>query len=155
MTNNQPLATLFYTIAEHLAAQQVNPYRIRAYRRAAESIGHLSEDVEEIAQRGELQSIPGVGKELAAKIREFLETGTIRVPEVTQQSLPPEVLEWTSLPGFSPPLVHYLYARLHIETLDDLETLVRSHMLRTVPGVHVSDETLLAAIREKRGCSPP
>jgi DNA polymerase (family 10) len=58
------------------------------------------------------------------------------------------------LPGFSDSLVAYLYSRLSIATLPDLEKLVRSHMLRTLPGFSGSEEPLLQAIEELRRRSP-
>ncbi len=151
---NRALAALFQAIAAHLAAQQANPYRIRAYRRAAESLAGLAEDVRQVAERGELQQIPGIGKDLAAKIEEYLKTGTIRAYEETKHPLPPEVAAWATLPGLSEGVVQYLYFRLGLRTLDDLAMLVRSHLLRTLPGVTAAEDELLAAIVARRGVEP-
>lgn len=147
---NRTLAAMFRTMADLLAAHQANPYRIRAYRRAAESLSHLSEDVAALAQRGAIDQIPGIGRDLSSKIQEFLRTGTIEAYEELRSPLPAEVASWTSLPGLSEPVVHHLYFRLGIRTLADLETLVRSHLLRTLPGIMASDEALLAAIRARQ-----
>ena len=95
--HNEPLAHLFQAIATLLAAQRANPYRIRAYRRAAESILALEEDVAMVAARQELEEIEGIGKDLAGKIREFLETGKIRTYEELKTPLPPEVKGWANL----------------------------------------------------------
>ena len=148
---NRQLAELFQSLADSLTDQNANPHRIRAYRRAATSIRSLHEDIAAIAQRGELQAIPGIGRELSAKIEEFLGTGTVHTQKAAGTPLPPEIAEWASLPGLSESLVQHLYGRLGIRTLDDLETLVRSHMLRTLPGASVNEETLLAAIKTMRG----
>src|SRR3990167_4798173 len=99
LRQNEPLAQLFQAIATLLAAQRANPYRIRAYRRAAESILALEEDVALVAQRQELEDIDGIGKDLAGKIREFLETGTIRLYEELKTPLPSDVKSWAQLPG--------------------------------------------------------
>ncbi len=147
---NRKLAELFRSMADSLAGQDANPHRIRAYRRAAASILNLPEDVAEIAERGELQTIPGIGREFSAKIKEFLETGTVRPCNAPTAPLPPDITAWTSLPGLSESLVRYLYAKLGIRTLEDLEALVRSHMLRTLPGVSVNEEALLKAIKALR-----
>lgn len=147
---NHALAALFQAMAARLAAQQANPHRIRAYRRVAESLAGLSEDIRRVAERGELQTIPGIGKDLAGKIEEFLKTGTIRAYEELRQPLPPEVAAWVTLPGLSESVVQYLYGRLGIRTLTDLEALIRSHLLRTLPGVTVAEEDLLAAIDARR-----
>ncbi len=145
---NQQLASLFRSMAELLSAQRANPYRVRAYRRAAEVILAMEEDIETVAQRSELEEIEGIGKELAAKIREFLSTGTVRSYEELRTPLPAEVKNWAALPGFSESLVTYLYTRLGVRSLPDLEQLVRSHLLRTMPGFSGSEELLLRAIKE-------
>lgn len=144
---NRTLAELFRKIADLLSLRQANPHRIRAYRRAAESLSGLQEDVAAVSAQGELQRIPGIGRDLANKIQEFLKTGTIQSYEELKVPLPPEVVSWAALPGLSDTVVQQLYLRLGIRTLNDLERLVRSRLLRTLPGVTASDEELLAAIQ--------
>ena len=146
---NQELAGLFHSMAGLLSGRDSNPYRVRAYRKAAESILRLEEDVAKIAKRGDLQSIPGVGKDLSTKIQEYLSSGRIQAYEELKTPLPEEVKVWTTLPGFSEHLVHDLYFRLGIRTLPDLERLVRSHMLRTIPGMEERTEEILTAIQEQ------
>lgn len=151
--SNARLAALFRSMAEFLASQRANPYRVRAYRRAADSLLACEEDLATIARRGALEEIEGVGKELAQKITEFLETGTIRAFEALKTPLPDDVKSWTDLPGLTESLVAYLYFRLGIRTLADLEQLVRSHLLRTIPGFAGSEAHLLEAIRRRAGGS--
>ncbi|WP_447984373.1 histidinol-phosphatase [Nitrospira sp. Nam74] len=143
---NRTLAILFQSMAEQLEARKENPHRIRAYRRAAESILRLNDDIAVIIERGELKNISGIGKDLAAKVQEFLKTGSIQAYEELKRPLPPEVAAWTRLPGLTDAAVQHLYFRLGISTLEDLDTLVRSHLLRTLPGVIVTEEELLSAI---------
>src|SRR3990167_10554467 len=94
LRQNERVAQVFQSIATLLASQRANPYRIRAYRRAADSILALEEDVALVAQRHELEDIDGIGKDLAGKIREFLETGTIRTYEELKTPLPSDVKSW-------------------------------------------------------------
>ncbi len=148
--NNQRIAALFRSIADLLAAQRANPYRVRAYRRGADSLLALEEDVAAVAARHELEEIEGIGKDLSDKIGEFLRTGKIQTLEALKTPLPDEVRSWAQLPGLSDSLVTYLYSRLSITTLDALEQLVRSHMLRTVPGFTGSEESLLQGIARLR-----
>ncbi len=148
-THNQQLVTIFRSMADLLSTQRANPYRVRAYRRAADALLGLEEDVAAVAQRNGLEGIEGIGKELAEKIREFLETGRLRAYEELKTPLPAEVKSWATLPGLSESLVTYLYFRLGIRTLPDLEHLVRSHLLRTMPGFSGSDEQLLEAIAQQ------
>ena len=146
---NQELATIFKNMADALVLEGANPHRIRAYRNASETIKTLNESIEVVAQQDRLQTLPGIGKDLAAKIKEFLTTGTIQTRESTKKPLPADVANWSTLPGFSPRLVQYLYYQLGIQTLVDLETLVQSHMLQTLPGITVSDHRILEAIRTR------
>ncbi|MEJ2230362.1 MAG: histidinol-phosphatase [Nitrospirales bacterium] len=150
---NQDLTALFSSMAGLLASRGENPYKVKAYRRAADSLKSLQEDVTGLAERGELQTIPGIGKELSAKIQEFLSTGRIRTYEELKTPLPESVREWVSLPGFSEPIVHDLFFRLGITTWGDLEALAQSHLLQTLPGLGGRGEEILNAIRSKRvGC---
>ena len=154
MTTNQQLAGLFRSMAELLASQRANPYRVRAYRRAADSLLALEEDVAGMAQRRTLEEIEGIGKELAEKIVEFLETGTVRAYEQLKRPLPTDVKNWATLPGLSESLVAYLYFRLGIRNRVDLEQLVQSHLLRTMPGFSGSEDVLLEALR-RQAQNPP
>ena len=75
------LAQLFRAMANLLATRRANPYRIRAYRKAADSILTITGDLTDLAARHHLRAIPGIGRDLAEKIEEFLATGTIRAYE--------------------------------------------------------------------------
>ena len=152
--HNVQLAGLFRSIAELLAAQRANPYRVRAYRRGADALMGLDEDIAEVAQSEALEEIEGIGRDLSEKIQEFLRTGKIALLETLRIPLPEHIREWAGLPGLSESLVAYLHSRLNIGTLADLEQLVRSRMLRTVPGFSGSDEDLLTAIEDLRRRRP-
>ncbi len=148
--NNQRLAALFRSMADLLSAQRANPYRVRAYRRAADALLALEEDVAAVAQRQGLEEIDGIGADLSKKIEEFLETGTIRAYEELKTPLPAEVKNWATLPGLSDSLVTYLYFRLGIRTLKDLEQLIQSHLFRTLPSFAGSEERLLQAVQQRQ-----
>ena len=122
---------------------------MRAYRRAADALLAIDEDMTALVERQGLEEIDGIGADLAKKIEEFLETGTIRAYEELKTPLPAEVKSWASLPGLSESLVTYLYFRLGIRTLDDLDQITRSHLLRTLPSFSGSEERLLQAIQER------
>lgn len=147
--NNQRLAALFRSMADLLSAQRANPYRVRAYRRAADALLALEEDVAAVALRQGLEEIDGIGEDLSKKIEEFLETGTIRAYEELKTPLPAEVKNWATLPGLSDSLVTYLYFRLGIRTLKDLEQLIQSHLLRTLPSFAGSEDRLLQAVQQR------
>lgn len=151
--NNRRIAAIFRSMADLLATQRANPYRVRAYRHAADSLLALEDDVAAVAQRQGLEELEGIGKDLAGKIRECLETGTIRAYEELKTPLPPEVKDWAKLPGLSDSLVTYLYFRLGIRTVADLRQLIESHLLRTLPGFSGSEAALLEAVQKLDG--PP
>jgi len=147
---NQDLAAVFASMARLLAIREENPYKVKAYDRAANSLRALQEEVGKLAERGELRTIPGIGKELAHKIEEFLSIGQIRAYEELKTPLPDSVREWVHLPGFSEPIVHDLFFRLGMTTWEDLEALAQSHLLQTLPGLGARSEEVLEAIRSKR-----
>ena len=147
--NNLQLVTIFRSMADLLSSQRANPYRVRAYRRAADALLAIEEDVETIASRHGLEEIDGIGTDLAKKIEEFLATGTIRAYEELKTPLPTDVRDWSTLPGLSDSLVTYLYFRLGIRTLLDLEQLLRSHLIRTLPNFSGSEEQLLQAVLQR------
>jgi len=149
---NNAIANIFLTMAERLQQDGANPYRVRAYRRASATLGSLQEDIAKIAERGDVDALPGIGKDLSAKIREYLHTGSIRAYHDLRTPLPECAKSWLQLPGFSEPIVNDLYFRLGIRSLDDLEALASSHLLRTRPGIATTTEELLMAIRRLREC---
>lgn len=147
---SQRLAEIFRAMADLLTLEGGNPHRIRAYRRGADSLAQVREPLEAVAARGELCKIPGIGRELSAKIEEYLKSGRIKSYEALKVPPPAEVADWATLPGLSPPIVRHLHDRLGIRTLSDLETLVRSRLLRTLPGVSLSEDELLEAIAKRK-----
>ena len=75
MSKNSEIAAIFENISDMLSVLDENPFKIRAYKKAATNVLELSESIEETAGREELTDIPGVGKDLADKIEEYLESG--------------------------------------------------------------------------------
>jgi DNA polymerase (family X) len=150
--DSHDLSALFLSMAGLLASRGENPYKVKAYRRAADSLNHLHDDIRELADRGDLQTISGIGKDLAAKIQEFLSTGKIRAYEELKTPLPEAVRDWVSLPGFSEPIVHDLFFRLGIMTWEDLQVLAQTHLLQTLPGLEHRGEEVLNAIRKRMAC---
>jgi len=152
--HNNAIANIFLTMAERLQQEGANPFRVRAYRRASNTLSELDEDIALLAQRGDLDTLPGIGKDLSAKIQEYLRTGTIRAYEERSAPLPDFAKHWLQLPGFSEPIVNDLYFRLGIRSLEDLEALASSHLLRTRPGITATTEELLSAIQSLREFTP-
>ncbi|MFX1582285.1 MAG: DNA polymerase/3'-5' exonuclease PolX [Promethearchaeota archaeon] len=109
-------------------------FRSRAYRRAARSIEDLQESLQEVAARNELEEIPGVGKAIAKKIEELLETGHLQYLMKLRNELSPELVELLEIPGIGPKTVKVLRDELGVQNVDQLRLALESHEIRDLPG---------------------
>lgn len=92
--HNADIAAIFEEIADLLEIQGANPFRIRAYRNAARTLGELSQDVRMLVEKGDdLKRLPGIGDDLSAKIREIVATGRCSLLERLRTELPPAVTD--------------------------------------------------------------
>jgi len=155
---NFEIARLFYEIAALLEARQESRFRIRAYQRAAQTVESLSEDLAAVAARGGLQALPGIGRELAARIDEYLATGTMRHVETLRGELPAAFPTLLEVRGLGPRTARALYERLGIGTIEQLEDACRSGAILGVAGVRekTRDNILkgIAAWRAGRARTP-
>ncbi len=144
---NFELARLFYEMATLLDVQNESRFRVRAYQRAAQTLEALSEDVEAIAARGATQKLPGVGRDLASRIDEYLRTGRIGQLEALRSGLPPSFLGLLEIRGLGPRTAKLLHERLGVDSVDRLEALCRSKEILGVAGIREKTcENLLKAI---------
>lgn len=134
MRRNEEVALLLDNIAELLMLKNENPYRIRAYTTAAQNIRALDVDIEELARQGRLDEIPGVGKALAAKIEEYLQTGKLQYYEELKREVPIQAVDLLEVPGIGPARAHLLYEKLGITTIQELLQAAQEHKLRDLPG---------------------
>lgn len=130
---NIELAELFHEIADLLEIREENVFRIRAYRRAAQQLESLAADVVEALAAG--KKIPGIGADLAAKIREYAETGALAYLEEMRKELPPGVRQLMALQGVGPKTAKLLYETLGIDSVERLEEACRSGRVLEVPGI--------------------
>lgn len=143
---NQNIAKIFNEIAELLELKGENAFRIRAYRRAAQNIDGLSKDVASLSDE-ELTSVPGIGKDLANKIREYIETGRIAKHEELKKEIPGGVLDLLRVPGLGPKKAKQFYDALGIKGIDELEAAVKSGRLKGLPGIQAkTEENILQGI---------
>ena len=149
---NQQIADIFNEIAELLELKNENVFRIRAYRRAAQNIGDLPKDVAALSPE-ELETVPGIGKDLAAKVREFLETGRIAKHEELKAAVPGGLLELLRVPGLGPKKAKLLSDKLKVKGIDELEAAVRAGRLSGLHGIQKrTEENILKGIEFlKRG----
>ncbi|MEF8776652.1 MAG: helix-hairpin-helix domain-containing protein, partial [Haloarculaceae archaeon] len=130
---NAEIADILYEIADFLEIQDVE-YKPRAYRKAARNVESLSEDVESIHERGELEDVEGVGESIAEKIAEYLETGEMSYYEELKADLPIEIEAITSVEGVGPKTAKTLYRELGVQTLEDLEAAAEEGRIAEVEG---------------------
>jgi DNA polymerase (family 10) len=146
------IARLFERMADVLELRGENPFRIRAYRRAAQNLETLSEDVETLARADRLDEIPGVGADLAGKIAEYLRTGRIEEIDAALRTVPRGVVELLDVPGIGPKTARQLYERQGVTSLAKLERLAAAGTLRGIPGIQArTEQNIVRGIRLLRG----
>ena len=133
MSANSDVASVLYEIGEILTVKG-DIFRSRAYQMAAQRITALTEDIRAIKARGELESIPGVGKSISAVISEVLDTGQSKVLEELRESLPKGVRDLMELEGVGPKLAMRLNQELGVASIDDLEKAAKEGRVRELKG---------------------
>ncbi len=143
---NQLIVKLLNNIADILELQEVE-FKPQAYRRAAQSIESLSEDIEEVYKRGELEEIPGVGKHIGEKIAEIIETGKLKYYEQLKKEVKVDVEGLNEIPSLGPKKIKVLYQKLGVKDVPDLEKAIKQHKVRELEGFgEKTEETLLHGI---------
>lgn len=149
---NQEIGRIFNDIADLLEIKGENPFRIRAYRRAAQNIEGLTKDVAE-TPKDELIKVPGIGLDLAGKIEEYVKTGRLQFYEDLKKEVPEGLSTLLSVPSLGPKTAKLLFERLKIKDIETLEQLARDHKLIGLPGIkEKTEENILKGIEMlKRG----
>jgi DNA polymerase (family 10) len=148
---NEDVAAILEEMADLLELSDDVSFKVRSYRRAAEAISGLGEDLAGLHARGELETVPGIGKSLAEKIAEYLETGEIGYHRALQARFPETILTLLRVPGFGPKKVGLVYRELGIASVEELEQAARAHRLRDLKGMGAkSEENILKGIAQYR-----
>ncbi|MEA2051227.1 MAG: DNA polymerase/3'-5' exonuclease PolX, partial [Euryarchaeota archaeon] len=151
---NLDMARIFDEIADIFEVKGENPFKIRAYRRAARTIESLTQDLKVIAERGgvsELKKIPGVGEGIAKKILEIAKTGDCKKHRELTQEVPSGVLELLAIPRVGPKTIAKVHDELGICSIAELEEAAKSHNLETLPGLGAKvEENILKGIAQYR-----
>ncbi len=132
---NQEIAKIFYKIALYFEMDDV-PFKPQAYEKAAINLEILSGDVVDIYKKGgqeALKEIPGVGKNIADKIIEYIKTGKIKEYQSLKKKIPVDIEELISVEGIGPKGVKYLYKTLKIKNLKDLEQAAKTGKIKNLP----------------------
>lgn len=107
-----------------------NPFKISSFRKAARVLENITEDVESIYREGKLQKVPGIGKGIAERIGQLVNTGQCQDYEELKKTIPSGLLEILSIPEVGPKTVQLVWKKLNITTLNQLEEAVKKHKLR-------------------------
>jgi DNA polymerase (family 10) len=133
--HNADIAAVFEEIADRLEIQGANPFRIRAYRNAARTLGELPQEARALLEKGEdLTRLSGIGDDLAAKVHEILSSGRCSLLDRLRRELPPAVTELLQIPGLGPKRVKALYHDLEVQTVEQLVRAARDGRIRALPG---------------------
>jgi DNA polymerase (family 10) len=129
------IAQIFRDIAKILEIKGGNVFRVRAYERAAQNIEGLPNLLEKYVKEDRLQEIPGIGKDLADRIKEYDATGKIQVLEDLKKSIPEGLLELLKVPSIGPKTAKLLFDELKIKGIEDLEKAIEKNKLSGLPGI--------------------
>lgn len=146
---NKEIAGIFWEIADILELKNENPFRIRAYRRAAQSIESLSENLASLAQENKLTEIPGIGADLSEKIKEIISTGQLKFLGEIKKEVPQGLLEILKIPGLGPKHTMLIHQKLGVDNLEDLKKAARQGKIREIFGLgEKTEQNILQGIDE-------
>jgi DNA polymerase (family X) len=144
---NAEIADAFEELASLYELDGAVVYRVTAYRNAAQAIREAGVSVAEMARRGRVEELAGVGRTIAEKIDALLETGSIPSADKLKGRIPPGLVEITRIPGLGPKRARLLHEQLGVESIDDLREAAEQGRLKDVQGFgQKAEENVLAAL---------
>ncbi|WP_063744692.1 DNA polymerase/3'-5' exonuclease PolX [Paraburkholderia oxyphila] len=144
--HNADIAEVFGDVADLLEIQGGNPFRVRAYRNAARSVGEYGQNLRTmVAQGADLKAIPAIGDDLALKIREIVTTGSCALLASLRAQVPSAITALLRVPGLGPKRVRTLYELLRVQSLEDLQRAAAAGRVRKLPGFGTRTEAHLLA----------
>ena len=148
---NAEIADIFDRMAVLLEIQGANPFRVRAYDNAARTLSGLPRNVADmLAEEEDLSELPGIGKDLAAKIAEIVDRGRLTALEDLEREIPPGLVDLTRLPGLGPKRVRALHDELGVRDLVDLQRAATKQRIRELRGFGAKTEQgILEALRRR------
>ena len=151
--HNADIATVFEQIADLLEIRGDNPFRIRAYRNAARSVGEFGREFKSLIESGAgLPKLPGIGADLSAKIQEIVATGHCAALDRLRQEMPPAITELLKIPGLGPKRVQALNRELGIATVAQLAQAARAGQIRELAGFGAkTEQRILAGLKARTG----
>src|SRR3989442_767465 len=147
--DNVAIARILREIADLLEIKDDNPFKIRAYRNGADIASNHPHELSQLDEAG-LREIPGIGKDLAARIREISQTGDAEYHRELVAEFPPTILDLLSLQGVGPKTVATLYRELGVRTIEDLERAAADGRVRALKGMGAKKEALIVKALDER-----
>lgn len=148
---NQEIAQIFYELADMLEVKGKNRFRINAYRKAADQISNHVRSIADVAEEGNLQDIPGIGKGIAASIEEILETGELEDHRRLREEIPVGVTALLSIPDVGPKTAKLIWESLGIQTIDEVELAAQTGRLQELKGLGPkTEQNILEGIERLR-----
>jgi DNA polymerase (family 10) len=133
--HNHDITEIFERVADLLEIEDANPFRVRAYRNAARAVESMSQSLADLVARSQdLCDIPGIGKDLAGKIKEIVDTGNLELLRELEARTPPELSEMMRIAGLGPKRVHLLHEKLGVKSPQDLREAARLGKIRALKG---------------------
>ncbi len=151
LPTNADVAAQFELLADIFELEDVQSFRVLAYRRAATRIRETGTSVAQMALDGKAKELQGVGKTIEEKIVQIVEDGEVHALTKHKQLVPAEVVEFMRIPGLGPKTVRRIWHELGITTLEGLKQAAESEQLRTLSGLGPrSEENVLRALAEEK-----
>ncbi|MHC1781700.1 MAG: DNA polymerase/3'-5' exonuclease PolX [Anaerolineaceae bacterium] len=135
MIENYEVAIMFNRIADLLEIKGELVFKVNAYRRVAESLMVLPENLRELMKKGTLKDVPGVGEAIYRKLEEIITTGNLRFLNDLENEVPPTLIDLLQVPDVGSKTVALLWKQAGITTIDDLEIAARAGKLEGLPGI--------------------
>ncbi len=143
--NNRDIAEQFSRLADLLEVEGANPFRVRAYRNVARTVDSHSRGMADMLAQGEdLSRLPGIGRDLAGKIRQIIDTGHLPLLDEVAQRTPPALSELMRIEGLGPRRMKALYEALDIRSLADLKQAIDAQQVRELAGFGAKTEAKLS-----------
>jgi DNA polymerase (family 10) len=149
---NQEIASTFHRLADLLELRNENPFKIRSYRTAAETIEETPTPLAEMVAAGgvnRLRELPGIGEAISKKILELLETGTFELYQEITAEIPETVLDLLKVEGIGMKTLQILHHQFQITSLEDFAKFVEGGGLKSVPRLSGKTESRIRAALAK------
>jgi DNA polymerase (family X) len=144
------IAKALEEIGTLLELKDENPFKIRAYANAARSIEAWGGNISDLQDEEALAKIPGVGKAIAAKVKELAATGSLKYLEELRAEFPAAILQLFSISGLGAKKIKALHEQLHINSIEELQKACEAGQVAQLPGFGETTQAKICQAIEQR-----